>query len=1742
MKLGLALIVGTIIVVGARVAHADTVNASPSPVAIGSVDVGATGSATTTLSTGTLVGTFDLVPGAGCAAFSLSTLQVTLTLITTQQVTVTVTPTARGPATCAVSIVNDADGTTVEGSFTATADGLGALISAPASVDFGGVRVTTGATSTKNVTVTNGGDLDLAITNLALSGVDPGDFTVLTATPLDVPAGTSAQIAVTFHPGAANGRAATLAIDSDAVGTPELDVALTGTGTNASIDVEPTLLDFGAVSDSPTAQTSTKSLTINNDGPAPAGPLHVSTVTLTDPSGWFDFAASTGCSGQTVCSLSVDVTTSLPLPLTCKPDVDSLATNTASIVVASDSDTAGGNVAQLSCTGGRAQLGATPTTIAYGAVPVATTASQTVTVSNTGTTTLTYSLALAGAQAGQFALANGCTSGCTIAAGAAARTFDVHYTPTLPPAAAVASVQITTNSPDGPTEVDLTGTGTAAILAASPTTVAIGNVDVGGTGSATLTITNNGDVDLLITSAGLDGASSAELAVTAGSNTADIPAGASAQWTIACSPTVFGAAAGHFAIASNAFAAAATSIPVTCTGRQGVLTASAATVEFGGVRIGDTAPTQSITLTNTGNAQLTGLAQALADTTLGYTFTTAVPGTLAAGSATTVTFEFQPVDKTDGGSDVATFTAKSGTTPQSTVTAHVTVDGQALGADYDVDPTALAFGDVLWDDTAEQTVTIVQTDDPKITIETLDIAPDPTTGTQTGELTVTKVTHNGTALPLPFQPFQLQSKNDSLVVTITAAPANRLGTLAATLTVHSDLNTATPDRTVALTATSTAPTLQLTPGATVDFGGVDLAIGSAQQTVTIANTGTGPLALGTIVGSGSPTFTFTLPGSGEIAAGSSADIVVTYEPTLEEADTATLSVPLGDLFDDSPDLQTIVLQGHGIDRHISVPQVVSFPDTFAFPDSPPVLPVPVEDTGEAVLHLSMVTSSEQWSVLNSGSAFDVAGGSALQLMVEFAPAVVGKADGTLTIMDNDRNVPMAIVALHGNGIDRDVVFGPATIDMGTTGLGVPLHLFQLDQSGLQVTNMDAVNAFAIHAIDVAQGSNGSAFSLVTPPHDLSLPPSSTQSFDLVFDPQTEGQYSATLSLLLDKDPVPRTVTITGRAVFVDAHGGGGCEVGGGSGGGGGGALVLLGAALIARRRRRAIAAAVVASAAVASPTAADSTRNLDLSVFDPTPSTTGTGIQLQSPTVGAPNDYAIFALVSYARKPLDLDTGTDDFAIANRTTYDLGGAYAFLDRFEVGARIPLYTQSGDGLMPGVTSYGEKPAAGTARGDLVLHGKANFYRDDALAVGASVALALPTASDQEFAGASSPEAHVLALASIVAMPQLVLQVNLGAVIRGSTQFENIDQKSGFAWGAGASYRALDELWVTGEVYGETIPGGITDVPPAGQAMGASSTLSTIEALAGVRYQLADHTQVALAIGRGLDDGIGSPELRGVVGVTYVPSAHAVAPRHPPPPIVPDGDADGDGIPDSLDKCPNDPEDKDLYQDQDGCPDKDNDGDGIPDDQDKCPLDPEDKDGFQDADGCPDKDNDNDGVPDSIDKCPNDPEDKDGFEDLDGCPDLDNDNDGIPDDQDKCPNAPETINGFQDEDGCPDRGSPLVMVSADHIDTLDSVQFIGTKISSKSVNVLGQVASTMKAHKEIVKLRIGVHVQPTKDADKDLELTTKRAETVREFMLAKGVAAERLEVHGFGGTKPAEPPTKPGAAAINDRVEFVIVDRK
>jgi outer membrane protein OmpA-like peptidoglycan-associated protein len=261
-----------------------------------------------------------------------------------------------------------------------------------------------------------------------------------------------------------------------------------------------------------------------------------------------------------------------------------------------------------------------------------------------------------------------------------------------------------------------------------------------------------------------------------------------------------------------------------------------------------------------------------------------------------------------------------------------------------------------------------------------------------------------------------------------------------------------------------------------------------------------------------------------------------------------------------------------------------------------------------------------------------------------------------------------------------------------------------------------------------------------------------------------------------------------------------------------------------------------------------------------------------------------------------------------------------------------------------------------------------------------------------------------------------------------------------------------------------------------------------------------------------------------------------------------DSDGDGIPDDVDKCPNEPEDKDGFQDADGCPDPDNDNDGIPDAQDKCPNEPEDKDGFQDADGCPDPDNDNDGIPDKDDKCPNEPEDKDGFQDADGCPDPDNDQDGIPDSQDKCPDQPETKNGYQDADGCPDEIPEKVKKFT------GVIQGINFKVNSADLlpasnGTLDKAVAVLKEFPEL-KMEIQGHTddQPMGHGGKfadNTALSQARAESVKAYFVKSGIDDNRLIAKGYGATMPIDDPKDLKGAKLNAartknrRVEFKLI---
>ncbi|RMH41305.1 MAG: hypothetical protein D6689_11500 [Deltaproteobacteria bacterium] len=322
-----------------------------------------------------------------------------------------------------------------------------------------------------------------------------------------------------------------------------------------------------------------------------------------------------------------------------------------------------------------------------------------------------------------------------------------------------------------------------------------------------------------------------------------------------------------------------------------------------------------------------------------------------------------------------------------------------------------------------------------------------------------------------------------------------------------------------------------------------------------------------------------------------------------------------------------------------------------------------------------------------------------------------------------------------------------------------------------------------------------------------------------------------------------------------------------------------------------------------------------------------------------------------------------------------------------------------------------------------------------------------------------------------------------------------------------------------------------------------------ALAGAQFRMTADTSLHVAGGtdRLIGDGRGA-DFRVMTAIVWQPTPEGAR-------VIGRGDADGDGVPDQIDICPDEPEDTDGYQDDDGCPDLDNDGDGVIDAEDQCRDEPEDRDGYQDDDGCPERDNDGDGVPDVTDRCPGDPEDMDKFEDDDGCPDEDNDGDGIPDAKDQCPNEPETVNGTDDTDGCPDDiVAGGVQMDPGRINLGGSrIEFSGAtsaKLTKADRAILDDIAALLNQPEyRDVRIRIEVHVPlGTKSRNRrrvrqqqarDLRLAQQRANAVRDYLVSKGVDAGRLQAAGLGSRLPiVQPPTDPR----NARIDFIRTEQR
>jgi hypothetical protein len=394
-------------------------------------------------------------------------------------------------------------------------------------------------------------------------------------------------------------------------------------------------------------------------------------------------------------------------------------------------------------------------------------------------------------------------------------------------------------------------------------------------------------------------------------------------------------------------------------------------------------------------------------------------------------------------------------------------------------------------------------------------------------------------------------------------------------------------------------------------------------------------------------------------------------------------------------------------------------------------------------------------------------------------------------------------------------------------------------------------------------------------------------------------------------------------------------------------------------------------------------------------------------------------------------------------------------RAAVGLSLPyvLAQGSGDRPLPSSVQTGTVPVS--AIGDLGLHAKGAIIRNEAGGFGLAtlVGLTLPTGARTSYAGEGSVTGNVRVLAEY-SLIILSLQGSLGYQFRTERRTWPDVSVQNHTMGGDPVLRFGDSIPFTlglvmrpgiiraidpgnRQTWEIAVHGWVPAGPVAPFVDPGAPALSPVLMSFSDRIEIGHDHDVYLSLGAelGLSQAVGVPLFRSVVGLGWAPRDH---------------DKDGDRVPDDLDQCPDIPEDRDGFEDTDGCPELDNDDDGIIDREDACPnqkgsrsSDPRlngcpapdtDHDGIGDdvdacpkiagvpsknpkRNGCPTKDEDGDGVPDDADRCPTQPEDIDGFEDDDGCPDPDNDKDGIQDKDDACPLVPGDPSSDRSRNGCP-----------------------------------------------------------------------------------------------------------------------------
>ncbi|AKU94524.1 Outer membrane protein [Labilithrix luteola] len=488
---------------------------------------------------------------------------------------------------------------------------------------------------------------------------------------------------------------------------------------------------------------------------------------------------------------------------------------------------------------------------------------------------------------------------------------------------------------------------------------------------------------------------------------------------------------------------------------------------------------------------------------------------------------------------------------------------------------------------------------------------------------------------------------------------------------------------------------------------------------------------------------------------------------------------------------------------------------------------------------------------------------------------------------------------------------------------------------------------------------------------------------------------------------------------------------------------------------------------------------------------------------------AVGAVAEYAYQPLVVRNGSGHLLaepVRHLAFLHVGASVALADRFRLALDLPVQVfAEGTSATFGTRTYSAPPHA-QGVGDLRIGGDVRLFGTygDVITAAVGVQVWAPTGSREQYTGDGAVRIRPRAMvAGEVGAFVYAAQLNVSYRAH-SEQVDGSPVGSDLGFTASAGVRLAKRRLVVGpEVFGSTV----LDDPFARRA-------TPLEALLGAHYLVSD-VRLGAGVGTGLGSGYGAPAIHALLSAEWAPSVTkkqggraSEAEAHPaaPPGSTPAGadadvDLDHDGVANRLDACPGALGVVSTDPTKNGCP-PDTDGDGVHDVDDACPTTP----GLHTSNAV-----------------------------TNGCPDTDRDKDGIVNVDDACPDEP----GPRDPD--PNRsGCPKAFVRAGEIKILDQVKFktgsAEIQAGKDSEDVLQAVATILREHSDIAKVRVEGHTDDVGSPVANKKLSANRAAAVVTWLVAHGVDGARLSSAGFGSERPLDSNETEGGRRTNRRVEF------